>query len=507
VPSLKKNIAANLVGKIWSALISIILIPQYIKYLGIESYGLVGFFGILISSMAVLDLGLSTTLNRELAKYRSENRNPADVRNLTFSLECIYWSMGLLICLLVMSLSALIADHWIKVEHLPVSTVRQSVMLMGAVVAFQWPISLYSGGLTGLEKQILNNGITVVMTTIRAVGVIIILKYFSATIQTFFLWQAAISFLYVVIMRWSLWKVMPAYPLKPTFSKEQIKTIWRFAAGMTLISLVTFFLAQIDKIVLSKILPLSQFGYYTLAFTIATSITLVVSPVSITFFPRFTSLVISGQQQELTRLYHQSCKLIAIFIFPICFVLIFFARDILRIWTHNSTTTDNTYLMTQVLIAGSILNSLMVMPYNLLIANSWTKFTIYQNSIAAIILVPMLFLLTRYYGALGAAIVWVIVNAGYVLISQPLMHQKLLKNELWRWYWNDTFLPMIPPLLIVSLIKFSLHKFLPYLQINLLMISSIFLITMIFSLLTVSDARGLLKKSIQNIITNGTATK
>ena len=325
MPSLKKNIAANLVGKIWSALISIILIPQYIRYLGIESYGLVGFFGILISSMAVLDLGLSTTLNRELAKYRSEDRNPADVRNLTFSLECIYWSMGLLICLLVISLSGLIADHWIKVEHLPGSTVRQSVMLMGAVVAFQWPISLYSGGLTGLEKQILNNGITIVMTTIRAVGVIVIFKYFSATLQTFFTWQAAISLLYVVIMRWSLWKVMPSYHLKPVFSKKQIKIIWRFAAGMTIISLVTFFLAQIDKIVLSKILPLSQFGYYTLAFTIATSITLVVSPVSITFFPRFISIVTSGQQQELTRLYHQSCKLIAIFIFPICFVLIFFA--------------------------------------------------------------------------------------------------------------------------------------------------------------------------------------
>ena len=62
--SIKKNIVANLVGKIWGAAIAILLIPQYIKYLGIESYGLVGFYGTLIGSMAVLDLGLSITLNR-----------------------------------------------------------------------------------------------------------------------------------------------------------------------------------------------------------------------------------------------------------------------------------------------------------------------------------------------------------------------------------------------------------------------------------------------------------
>ena len=43
MPSIKINIAANLVGKIWAAVIAILLIPQYIKYLGIESYGLVGF--------------------------------------------------------------------------------------------------------------------------------------------------------------------------------------------------------------------------------------------------------------------------------------------------------------------------------------------------------------------------------------------------------------------------------------------------------------------------------
>ncbi|HMD01147.1 MAG TPA: polysaccharide biosynthesis protein, partial [Ferruginibacter sp.] len=59
--SIKIDIVANLVGKIWSALIAILFIPLYIKFLGIEAYGLVGFYVTLLGAITLLDLGLSAT--------------------------------------------------------------------------------------------------------------------------------------------------------------------------------------------------------------------------------------------------------------------------------------------------------------------------------------------------------------------------------------------------------------------------------------------------------------
>jgi len=41
----------------------------YIKFLGIKAYGLVGFFATLQRLFIILDMGLSTTLNRELVDY------------------------------------------------------------------------------------------------------------------------------------------------------------------------------------------------------------------------------------------------------------------------------------------------------------------------------------------------------------------------------------------------------------------------------------------------------
>ena len=65
---LQKNIAANIAGSIWQALMGLIFIPFYIKFMGIESWGLIGFFYTLLIMFTLLDLGLSNTLNRELAR-------------------------------------------------------------------------------------------------------------------------------------------------------------------------------------------------------------------------------------------------------------------------------------------------------------------------------------------------------------------------------------------------------------------------------------------------------
>ena len=47
IDPLKKNIAANFAGSVWQALMGLIFIPIYIKFMGIEAWGLIGFFATL----------------------------------------------------------------------------------------------------------------------------------------------------------------------------------------------------------------------------------------------------------------------------------------------------------------------------------------------------------------------------------------------------------------------------------------------------------------------------
>ena len=167
--TLKKNVLANFGGKAWSGVIQLVFVPFYIKFLGMEAFGLIGFFIMLQGLLSLLDLGLSTTLNRELAR-RSANGNAQEVKNLVRTMEWIYWSIAIVIAVGIIAVAPWIARSWVNVKGLPAQSVQHAIVLMGLVAAAQWPYSLYSGGLMGLQRQVLLNTIRASMATVQAGG-------------------------------------------------------------------------------------------------------------------------------------------------------------------------------------------------------------------------------------------------------------------------------------------------------------------------------------------------
>ena len=102
--TLGRNLLAGLANSIWSALIGFAVVPFYLKYLGIEAYGLIGFFMTLQVMFQLLDMGLASAANRELARFKATN-DPASAGELLHSLAVIYWSIAALIVLVVFALA------------------------------------------------------------------------------------------------------------------------------------------------------------------------------------------------------------------------------------------------------------------------------------------------------------------------------------------------------------------------------------------------------------------
>ena len=111
---LKKNIAANFAGSLLQALMALLFIPLYIKYLGIEAYGLIGLFMTMQALFMLLDMGLGATVNREMARLSVLPDKAQEMRDLVRSLEVIYWCIAVLIGMAVMALSSFIAGYWVK---------------------------------------------------------------------------------------------------------------------------------------------------------------------------------------------------------------------------------------------------------------------------------------------------------------------------------------------------------------------------------------------------------
>lgn len=73
-------------------------------------------------------------------------------------------------------------------------------------------------------------------------------------------------------------------------------------------------------------------------------------------------------------------------------------------------------------------------------------------------LIPSLIFLILHYGAVGAAAVWVILNAGYLLITMQFMHRRLLQDEKWRWYIRDVSFPLGVSLAVAALGRWLLPQ-------------------------------------------------
>ena len=58
------NTLANLSGELINAVLTILLVPFYIRYLGLEGYGLIGFFSALVALLGVFTSGVGAALMR-----------------------------------------------------------------------------------------------------------------------------------------------------------------------------------------------------------------------------------------------------------------------------------------------------------------------------------------------------------------------------------------------------------------------------------------------------------
>ena len=453
---LKANLIANYFGQGWRAVMSLAFVPIYIKYLGIEAYGLIGIFAILMSALGLLDLGMKPALGREMARYTGGTHNEQSIWNLLRSVEIISSVIMIIVAFVIWFISNWLATSWVKAQTLPTPVVAQAFAIMGLVAALQFFESIYSSSLAGLQRQVIQNVIICSMATIRGLGAVGVLVWVSPTTQAFFIWQAICSCISLLVCATVVYKSLPSPPNPARLSKAALLSVWRFASGMLVITILALLLTQVDKALLSRMLTLDSFGYYALASSVAGSLAMLVGPITAAYYPRFNQLIVMGDTAGIHSSYHQAAQLVTVIVGSATAVLFFFSEEILLLWTSDLELSHRVAPIMAVLALGTFLNCLMWVPYQMQLAYGWTSLTVIINSIAVAILVPAIFVMVPTYGSIAAAWIWVILNVSYCLIGVHFMYRRILKTEKWAWYCWDVMLPLAAAVTVVMISKYAI---------------------------------------------------
>ena len=216
------------------------------------------------------------------------------------------------------------------------------------------------------------------------------------------------------------------------FDVRALKSIWRFSATMMALVFSGLALSQLDKILLSKLLPLNAFGQYALAGVVASALSILITPFYSAIYPRFSAFVAEDQTSEVSR-HRVGGRLLATLLFPVAMVISIVGEDLVRLWTGNPILAERVAPLAALLAIGTALHGVMYIPYALQLAEGKTFIPLTISLVLLVIMVPVTICLTLLYGALGGALAWMILHAVYVLLGTWLMHRYMGKSRGLPW--------------------------------------------------------------------------
>jgi O-antigen/teichoic acid export membrane protein len=462
----KRNIIANFAGQGWMALMGFVFVPFYLRFIGAEGYGLIGFFLLLSSTLSLLDMGFDITAMREIAPFNeAADSEKQRISTLLRTIELLLWSIALMIGVVVALAAPLITTRWLNVQSTRIPEVTNAIRLMAIALVIQFPIDFYSGCLIGLQKQVKLSVINSTCATLRGVGAVSLLWLISPTVQTFFAWQCVVSAITVLLLR-SAVRQNTGHRRSEWFSLVSLRSVGKYTAGVGGINVLGYLLTQIDKITLSKVLPLKLFGYYTLAWTLGTFAYRFIGPIFNAYYPRVAQLVAQINRQhlinpqrdsELVQLYLRASRVMAVAVVPFSLWLAWYAKDLLALWTHDKGIAEAAVGAVRWIALGTLCNGLMHIPYSLQLSTGQLKLPFWHNLISVLLVVPLTYYGATHYGLQGGALPWFLLNIGSLVIGPPLLYSQTLKSARSDWYRHAVAYPLLEAALVMA-VSYQLSK-------------------------------------------------
>lgn len=439
--TLKLNVVANYASQIYVTAVGIAVVPLYIKLMGSETYGLIGFFAMLQAWFALLDLGLGPTIARESARFKGGAIGVLEYRRLVRSLEGVFLIVALAGGTLLFILADSISSKWLNSNQLPKGDVAQAIQLMAVIIALRWMCGLYRGVISGSEQLVRLSILNVIFATLRFILILPILISFSASSFVFFTYQLAVAVIEAMLITFYAYRLLPELSADHKIKWEwaPLKPLMKFSLSIAFTSTVWVIVTQADKLVLSKILSLSDYGFFTVAVLVASGISILSGPISAAIMPRMARLQAEGQYEQLLLVYRKATQVVMMIVVPATVTLALFSEQVLWAWTGDNILVEKSAPVLKLYAIGYGIMAAAAFPYYLQYSKGDLKLHLIGNLLFLIFLIPSAIWSSLSFGAVGAGWAWLLSNLAYFLFWPPLVHKKFAPKLHLNWLFNDVF--------------------------------------------------------------------
>ena len=438
---MKISILINYITKFYAAGLAILIVPIYLSIFGLERYGIIGFYVLLQNLFRFLDVGLSSTLSRQVALG---GRDQALVACQVKFVVLGFAGLSIPISLLGYFSREFLVNSWLSTVGLNSGVVSSAVALIFMIVGVRFAMGPIKSIFIGREKLSQLNAIDLIVVSIKYLGVIPVLHCFSYLdpIIVFFAFQFVIScveYLLLIILSNGYFPFLNSSRPKDFLVKT--KSLIKFALSVAASSWMWIVIVQIDKFVLSGVVNLDLYGAFVICTTLAAGITILSTPLSQVILPRLAKLnaATPSQKGKYFNVYDESLEWFSIFAAAIPAFLIVFSYDILLAWTKSEYVAQQASSVLSLYSSGNWFMAIAAFYYYL--QHSQGNLNLHNRLLLALMFIQVAGVVSfiYFFGVIGAGISWFLVSLLYLVAGGHLVFKKHHNKNNLMWLITRSF--------------------------------------------------------------------
>lgn len=435
--SIKINTLSVYLNQGYSILLGILVIPFLYSIMGAEAFGVIGFFSVIQVFINILDSGLSPTLNRLVATGQQSKKV---ILKTIKSFESLTIGLGVVVLSLSYLFSSFLSENWFNSNSV---LDELTITMLFSAAAFRLVSAIHKAALQGKEDFVWSNFCNVLFNTLRF-PVCVIVMYFEPNITLYFFCQFLITVTEIVVLRLRVSRVFEfKFWLPGSFYPTTIKKNKVYMISVAFTALSSALIGNIDKLLFSNVLSLSEYGYFSVCVSISAAILTLGFPVGTVLMPRLTKLYVDGKIEAFNSLYFKFTLLVTAIVFPGGVVASAFSGHVLYVFTSDPDAVNWGKEILPWYILGNCFVILSAFQYYLQVATGNLQKHVFYNKVMLFLYVPFIVYLAYFEGVMWVAIFSFIVKFVSFLLWVPHVHNCSNTISHKRWLFSSPFVVVI----------------------------------------------------------------
>ena len=330
VRHIARNVLFNWIATFANMAAGFFMAPFIVHRLGTVAYGVWVLAISVVTYLSLLDLGMQSSVLRFVSKGYTQGDHQAASDTLSAAL----W-VRLQISALVVLLSVGLAigfPIWFKIPLEMANEARKAVLLIGATTALTLSLGVFGGVLSGLNRYDLQSFVTLTNTTVRIIGVVLVLvmHHGIVAIAACEFVAAVFSNILLLILARKLYPALRVRLAKP--SKQVLRQIQSYSFYAFLTTVAVQLVYQTDNMVVGAFVSAAAVTFYAIGNSLCRYAGQIISSMTLTFVPAASTYEAAGDVSGLKNLYCNGTRATLALALPILVTLILRGRTFIRLW-------------------------------------------------------------------------------------------------------------------------------------------------------------------------------